>query len=516
MPKITRSALIYIPGLPMTYGDLCPKRNLSLMRQVLVKAGHECSILDFGTLGTLEKLKAGAKNTSLAMTILESILEVRQLDFVVFEVETRASVSTLLSVSKVLRKMRPALRLVLTGLYAESYGVTLLNASRCFDAAFLENPEDCIVPFAECLHHERCAAQLPNVAFLGAPSPTYRPKNYRNICLPDYSEDHYPDAHAGQFQHFDVPMSRMPAQLCREACGINTTHLWVNTAESVHDEVKNIALTVKSRAVHFSGAFTPACESRDIFADYLGGDSHLRFSRDAHVHHVDSFSVNEWVRAGAHSVGFKVPSGSQRLLEDFYGECFGVSQVESVVRGCRDAGLFTTMHMQFPCPWDDLHTREESVRLLRRSRPDAVSFDMPEIVPASSWYQESKRFGFKMDYHQFGQWVCADGKTGAKELPYELKGWNTKKLVAEKRLLLDACAEMGIPVGMDAKTALAAALCGHENNVSEFQAKFGRASAHYDIETIGDMMALFNKNARLPLAHREQPIFSAYRIAVGN
>jgi len=526
MPETTRSALIYIPALPMSYKDLRPKRHLAGVLGSLLASGHRSKVMDFGGLDTFKTIcgetsKLGqqehrAQEQCLTQHILKDILLQGRLDFAVFVIDDRAAFPTLLSVARALRKMRPGMRLVLAGRYVERYGVAVLNAAKCFDAAFLDAPEAAVVAWADSLNREACAAHLPNVALLGAERPLYRTPRRNDLPLPSYDAFHYPAVHQGQFQHFDVPMSQFPAQYTQDACGMNSAMLWVNRPAKLQSEVDNIEHETGSRALHFSGAFTPACDSRDLLSAFLHEDSRVLFSRDAHVHHVDSFSLNEWLRAGGRSAHFSVPSGSQRLLEDFYGECFGVSQVESVIRACRDAGLFTVIHMQFPCPWDDYHTREETVRLLRRSRPDSVCFTAPEPTPGSMWFQEAARYGFKIDYKRFGQWAAPDAQHTAHPLSYSMKGWNARMYENEQRLLLDACTNLKVPVGIDAQTALAAQMCGYADDSAAFQTLFTQASATLDVETMGELMHDFNAKAQVPKVVEMQPAFTAYRIAVGN
>jgi hypothetical protein len=505
------------------------------MLRSLHEAGHESRALDFGCLETLGFL-AGAfpdfatgqdtiflsysmrqqLEDKLTDHVLKSVLAHGPLDFVLFMVEERASLSMCLSLAKALRQNRPAIRLVLAGAYAERYGMVLLNAAKVFDAVLMEEPESGVVAWAGCLHKEKCAAQLGNVALLGGKHTPRRAHWRKSPVLPLYDEAVYPTVHKGQFQHFEVPMSRLPASLACEASGLNHAPLWVNNAAQVQKEVESIAQESGSNALHFSGAFTPPGDSRDILAPFLGGEVPLYFSRDAHIHHVDSFSLNEWVRAGGRTVRFKVPSGSQRLIEDFYGENFGVGQVETVIRGCKDAGLFTVMHMQYPCPWDDYHTREETVRLLKRTQPDGVLFSAPELVPGSLWYQQAQLYGFKMNYKHFAAWVAASGKNASRDVAYRMRGWNARKYASECRLLLDACTALQVSVGMDAPLALAAQLSGFEKKEAAFLARFTHASNTLDADTLGELMHTFNAAAKEQKTADTLAEFTSYRIAVGN
>lgn len=519
----------------MQYGSLRPKRPLGGMLRSLHAAGHESRALDFGCLetlgflaGELSDCASGQNNIFLSPSVrqqledklaghaLTSVLAHGPLDFVAFLVEERASFSICMTIAKALRQLRPTIRLVLAGTYAERYGMVLLNAAKVFDAVLMEEPEVGVVAWAECFHREQCAVHLGNVALLGSKHAPRRAHWRRMPVLPLYDEAVYPAVHTGQFQHFEVPMSRLPASLASEASGLNHAPLWVNNAAQVQEEVENIAQESGSKALHFSGDYTPAGDSRDILAHYLGEEAPVRFSRDAHIQHVDSFSVTEWVRTGGRTVRFRVPSGSQRLIEDFYGESFGVSQVETVIRGCKDAGLFTVMHMQYPCPWDDYHTREETVRLLKRTQPDGVVFSAPEMVPGSLWYQQAQQYGFKMNYKHFAAWVAASGKNVSRDVAYRMRGWNARKYTSECGLLLDACAALQVSVGMDAPLALAAQLSGFEKNEASFFERFARASTTLDADALGELMYTFNAAAKAQKTAEAEAEFTSYRIAVGN
>lgn len=88
------------------------------------------------------------------------------------------------------------------------------------------------------------------------------------------------------------------------------------------------------------------------------------------------FEGEVWARA--HAAGCRIlavscSSGSQRLLEKYSGADARVSRQARLLRTASEAGCFTHASFTYPTPWDDYHTRDETLRFIKQTAPDGVS-----------------------------------------------------------------------------------------------------------------------------------------------
>jgi hypothetical protein len=93
-------------------------------------------------------------------------------------------------------------------------------------------------------------------------------------------------------------------------------------------------------------------------------------------------SLADLAASGCRSVSVQADSGSQYLLDEFYGSPWTVTEMERVFRASRFHGLYTVGEFTYPCPRDDYHTRAETERIVRRSQPHAVRVEPLEPATA--------------------------------------------------------------------------------------------------------------------------------------
>ena len=116
----------------------------------------------------------------------------------------------------------------------------------------------------------------------------------------------------------------------------------------------------------------------------------------------DASAASAMAASGGQCVGIRVDSGSQRLVADHYGHTFGISAAEEAVRMAIRHGLHTTVQLTYPCPWDEEHTRAETLRFLRRTRPHGVNILHPHVLPHSRWHAMAAEFG----YNRWDRWYA--------------------------------------------------------------------------------------------------------------
>jgi len=149
---------------------------------------------------------------------------------------------------------------------------------------------------------------------------------------------------------------------------------------------------------------------------------------------------------GCVAVEIDAITGSQRLLSDFYGSPGSTSRSIGLLRSARDAGLDTLVRLTYPCPDDDMHTFEETVRLIRLGRPDAVLIAAPELNPAAPWWECPSAYGFQVRSHSTVAKAHARSTSDTATLRYTMNGWSADAIRDARRLLAQASVDSGCNV----------------------------------------------------------------------
>ena len=198
------------------------------------------------------------------------------------------------------------------------------------------------------------------------------------------------------------------------------------------------------------GTALPEALGREILARRL----RILYSRDALPGGTPSRAFATLRLSGCSAIEYCVHTGSQRLLDEHFNHPISVSRTEGQLRGSVYSGIYTVAHFTYPCPEDDYHTFAETVRLIERSRPNAVKVALPHTLPLS---------------------------------PRQLR---------ERSRLLGAIQNMGISTTVTTKTALMAALAGHSGEEREFADDVERRFRLGDISGLAGIVDRINAPQR--------------------
>lgn len=567
------SLLVYAPGIPFSPEHLIPQRDLAAAAAALLLAGHQTQTVDFGTLDTLQRMATPALRAQARrlvecageMSLWETLRDARtrqervrlrplldqarqrrdaclmalaeggqRLDFVAFFARTGEDAAEVLDVAARLRASRPALRLVLFGPYAEQYGAIFMSSTRHFDAAVTGEPEITLAAWAGAFADPDRWKGIPGLLFRRGGEVLRTPSDYTAdlAALPPacYGASAYPaSATSGKVHLYTLEMSR---GLPRPGYGMPDGPLpglavRGKPPAALHDEIMALHRNAGARAFHLCGRGASA-GTQDALAVLLSAHPlGILYSRSAGVARFETARLPVLAASGCCAVDFQVDTGSQRLIEDFYGHDFSVTPMEAVLRACRAAGIYTAVHLTFPCPQDDAHTQAETLRILRRCRPDAATVRAPRLLPGSPWCVRAGEFGFRIPHQGYARWartmlgdrfpLSASGSirwSGADlELAYRMAGWPHERAAHARRLLLEEIQRIDIALAGSAQLGLMARLAGRAGSEGEFIDAFARALFTFDVETASSMAACINENAMRPkntyVLHPFRPLLAA-------
>ncbi len=197
-------------------------------------------------------------------------------------------------------------------------------------------------------------------------------------------------------------------------------------ARLLADRVAALQSRHRAAGFHFIAAGPAAAAPETLCREILARRLRVLYSREAHPGDTPSRAFAALRLSGCTAIEYCVRSGSQRLLDEHYRHPISVSRTEGQLRASAFSGIFTVAHFTYPCPEDDYHTQAETLRLIERSRPNAVKVGLMPGVPPSV------------------------------------------RQLRDKSRLLALIEELGISTAVSAKMALMAALAGHAGQEAEF------------------------------------------------
>ncbi|MBW7864708.1 MAG: hypothetical protein H3C30_09890 [Candidatus Hydrogenedentes bacterium] len=432
--------LVYVPGWPARIEAFLPKDRLARLAGRELARGGAVRILDYGTPAHLERFSFLCPSSD-SLADPESLSWWRQPWLRWNLSEKMRQWHT--DISREIGRHRPH-AVVYLAETAGDYFQARQVALRVRDMR-PDTPQAVCGPFAELLgaHDKRRAPFTGACPACGLDSPTGMTGEGEG-SLPCHSPAVYPALYGGgKFQVFPLSLDRPPT-------------LELMRAPAVAREMREMDAGVAVRVFHVDGVLS-AAEAGELAAELLARRVEGQYSLGC-LPGPQSDSVWALSRAaGCRAVEWLVPSGSQRLIDDYYRLPFGMSEARRAVRMCRMAGIFTAVRMLWPCPEDDRHTRAESAYFLEKAQPDSVMLDTPRATERPDSRHAGDRHG-----------------------------------------LLDELRNRGFTVQMRAWQGMTARLCGHENRESRFLARLGDAVCDGDWAVLSDEIAAFNRELAQP------------------
>ncbi len=492
----TRSLLVSIPGNPLAIESLLPQRILASSAGALHQAGHETTIWDFGTLDMLPYWIPSELHPRLQKVIryftrqeaaapLEEFRTVVQLrnanrlfrkrlewtclrlaehmgeqnpDFIAFLVKDIFDWIPTEKVISFLHSTFPEIRIGIFGPGCRDLSSELFDMSSCIDMVVMTaSPESALPAWAEILDMSSSWDTLPAGC-------AYRRDG---IWLHSNGESTIPDFIPIQYDPKFYPACMLQGGKIRlfEA-GRETSGQWNPLTDKTWKETLAIHHHLGSLAFRFNG-HPPLLPLRTSGASFV-------FYHEENIATADMEKLCLLRECGCEVLVLRVPTGSQRLLDDFYHQPVTVTQVEERISICKELGFYTMLRFTFPCPLDDFHTHAETIRLVKRTQPDAALVSLlSEDTPSRN--RGPLRF-------PFGRWPHASRPIG------ELSP--VQVVQAHEKLIKDF-EELGIAVTPSPLTALMARVTGSEPE--QFTRRFVTGLYGGEMADVLELVDTFNR-----------------------
>lgn len=497
--------LVRIPGTPFSINDLRPHTGMATLAGRINAGAQTVTILDYGTVETIEELyparlrsqvvhwaerlqskdddaydiETGLRYTSTTPKALttqhekvwkrigEKIAARRDFDLVVFTISHEKDYKAARVAANRIRALLPRAVIGLWGPPLETSHELVAKSLRCFDAVLLGETCQGLSGLAEYAQHKSswckvpCLGYLDGVRFTLTPPgpiqdapppapPTFDSRTYEGLHghsklrIFDIKEVHLAYAHTGEQDPVQKPV------------------------EAILKELEALRGLYRAHAVHFADLLPASDHPKNLAQELMARNSRIRYSRETHIGSTDNATVTALSASGCHAVDFRIDSGSQRLLERYYGHPFVVTEIERVLRRCNFSGLFTATRYTFPCPDDDYHTQAETLRLIQRSDPDSVMLALP--------HEAATRARRSLLFHEFAPILKSARRRSAQR----------------NSSLRREIEEMGIATGVSARFALLADLAGHKGRESQFTLQLANQLLTGDAFGISSMIERVN------------------------
>lgn len=562
---MTRSLLVYLPGYPYSAETLMPHETLAAMATALTEAGHETHVLDYGTVDELASLTAGracgallgasaadlwetggtmyarwsARRRRKGLTHLIQGAEARQrecvlaeiaaygrIDFIVLYIPRREDVTQGLWLAEALREQQRETRLFVAGRHAAWYGRYLMEWCSALDACSAGDVEPAIVELAEKLYDRDSWRDTPNL-WVREDADVVRTArdeilNLSAFPTPTYDRDIYPAVfHGGKFRLFTIRESRgsdyVPHWMPGPPPG--ERHVRVRSARHVCEELRTLGKACGARAFHFAGDGTPSAQFDAICREMMSTNIPAWYSRSGHVRNIDPETTAALFTSGCQAISMRLDTGSQRLLDDYYGHEFCITETENVLHACRRAGIFTVTGFTYPIPEDDYHTLAETMRLVRRTQPHAIEAYVPEIAPGSDWFDFAAEFGFRVDEGALAQWAAAAPDpfgAPAADAPFAMKNRTAAQVWDDHEDFLGEFAFEKFAMEVSAREALLARVSDEYDNEAAYAERLRHLLLVGDADALAAQVRNFNEKAVAPSNTVRFTPYVPVRAVVGN
>ena len=517
MPE--RCLLVKVPAYPFTTDVLRPDRYLATLAGLLQEENVATKILDHGTLEGVDRLRpdehrtsldtssSGPESISLLMdrwrsiahpkkhtqrqemvwrSIAQEIIDDRNVDLVVFNVDRAEDLTVLRVLIPHLRYARRSLPVIGVGAYFRADESHLVDGVSLFDCVYWGDCDSGFMHLVNAVDDQQQWSAIPLVAYSDSVRMvvTHEVPEERSqlFVRPIYTEDVYPALHQEQkLRIFDVEEVRTD----NEGRGV-----LVKSPESVTEEIAALVRNHGTRAFNIVGATGTFRHAEALAYELLARRIHIRYTRDCHVASTPGSTVAALSSSGCHAVSFQIDTGSQRLLDRHYQHPFTVTEVEQTLRACNFSRLFTIMRLAYPGIEDDYHTMAETLRLVDRTKPGSATISVP---PQKRRSLTDLRERFRTAHHRSLHEIHRDHKNLCGEI--------------EQR---------GISTRITAPLSLMAELAGCNGAEQEFAEELDFILMTGDLEELTAIAETVNANAaRLNNAVRFKP-FSDYQDVVGN
>jgi hypothetical protein len=443
---------------------------------------------------TVRESFAGASDAEFRPAVdgaLNRILQSPRPVLVAWYVDNRDDYLAVKQMSACLRTYASDIHQTLVGSYLERYGASVLQNFKSMDTGITDDIFSALATLSRNLDMPESWGRIPGLVFRTRSGITCAPRNIhpvKNMPPRDFGVRVKPGTASDRQKQFPLYALNFTCT-ANDQYGTRPGAIRPLQKSVTHllDEIRFFNGRYGAGVFHIDAAHVSAA-TLERFADTLLGDDFMAIYSLGNV--TEPFSdktADRLFASGCRAAGFRIPTGSQRLLEDFYGFDMSISAMRATVRRCRAAGIFTVAHLCYPSPWDDYHTRAETELFLEACRPDGIEINTPELMPHSIWFTRAHAYGFIFDHHNFQQWVECSGSQ-QDDMPYQMQHWKRGRAAEAKHSLATHAESLGCTIGITEKHGLLARIARSTMEEASFLGALKEGLVNNDAAKLGGLI----------------------------
>ena len=455
---IKRATCIFInyPGYPASPNAFMPDNGLASLAGRLYDAGHKARILDYGTVGLMQRLVPNRIHQKLSnvlteyenlarkkkekgtlsyrdeaksawyfgqLTLLthelervrirteieiaeEVICQIKKEEnpFIGFKLWNGDGFTGSIRIAEKLREAYPQISIFAGGPQVKFFKDFIYRETRGFDALAVGDGESSIIPLAEAALGRINLSSVPNIYRLanGESAYTFTENIQRldSLPFPLYDFETYPSMEGDQKIKIAVVEDRRGCDNLCYFCAhpvISGAVPRVKTAQRVVDEFAYIQNKYGISNFRLGGSSTPGKSLSAIADEIRQRELDIKFTAFVRAKDSDRANFPNIHEAGLYSLFLGIESGSQKVL-DGMNKGVSIHKIREVIDQAKRAGIFVIGSIIYPAPFDTTETRRETVNFLTETRPDSVPLQFLGIYPGTEYASHPENHNLQLVY----------------------------------------------------------------------------------------------------------------------
>jgi len=546
---MSRVLLVSFAGYPYSPSSLLPDNGLACLAGCLMEAGHEVRILDYGTVGVLERLfpkSLGEQARPLAeklfvegrgLSLVEKARflrlgmklerhQAKQIEAIAGEAAREAEryeadvvglklwngdgFTGSVRIAEAIRERLAHVRIVGGGPQVDYFRGHILDYTDVFDALVHGEGERVFPALVEAMGEGKDWRNLPGVIRREGTrihsNPAEALPDLNGQPLPVYDPEIYPALRGNEKIKIGVVDE---SRGCPNRCAFcihpikSGGHWCLKSPERVVAEMRRLGEQMGTRYFVYSGSNTSARVAVGIAEAIVAEGLDVRYGCFGHVRGIARADFDLLRRSGCEAIFYGLESGSQRILREAFNKPLDLGLTERVIRDTMAAGIYAITSVIFPAPFEDAASRAETLDFLRKVRPDSVPVTIPGMIPGTPWERDPERYGFEKARRRDIWRYAMTYKIKLlfppalwKPLPYRLNGKSSRRLFKECTAFVKELERDGFVTHVPHELVLMAHALGERDDVKGFRDRNRAWFFSGAADEIAAMTASLNRSVR--------------------
>lgn len=438
-----KSLLVSFAGYPYTPSSLMLDNGLAMLAASLIEDGHECRIIDCGTVDVMERLSPGRYGPELwgiSRKILADLAtkgrhdpgdesSLRDLEARISGLQDAATrdiareiagrvkedgiglvglklwngdgFSGSIAIAEEVKRQNPSVLVVGGGPQVDYFVEDIFSVTDAFDILVFGEGEATIRALARYAERREGLDAVPNVIFRkdGGIVKTAIKMIDDLDSLPTavYDPDVYPAMRGdNKFKVITIDESRGcfygKCNFCIQPFK-SGAYLRKRSPSRIVDDMEQFIERHGISVFRYAGSATPPGHAKAIAEEVIRRGLGIEYTMFCIAAGYDVEAFRLLKESGLYAVFFGGESGSARQLKDSINKPTRPEQLKRSIVAAKEAGVFTIASFIFPTPGETEETMQETLRFIDEVRPDAVPVTPPGVLPNTPWAEHPEMFG---------------------------------------------------------------------------------------------------------------------------